>query len=62
MDDVSTSTEPVTLSCGCLFTPGKPGKPGKFLPCGELHRGIALRYRKPGATWVIVAPLDEVKP
>lgn len=45
---VSGRTE---LECGCRYELDVEKDHGLLVPCGELHRTLAQRMRKPGARW-----------
>lgn len=47
------SDGPRVLDCGCTWTTDEGTGLGTLVPCGELHRDVARRMRRPGARWVV---------
>lgn len=41
------------LACGCTWLVDETSGLGVLVPCGELHRDVARRMRKPGARWTV---------
>ena len=41
------------LTCGCRVVIDETRDLATLYPCGDMHRDLARRLRKPGARWVV---------